>query len=331
MEAHSITIDGRLVTLVDTPGFDDVERTDAQVLKEVAYWLTVAYETTRRLSGIIYLHPILHSRMTGSMVKNLAVFEKLVGADNFEKVILVTTMWDALKDGYDGVRREQELKEKHWASMIERGSVTARSAGDRASVLRIVERIAFDQRASSLPVLAIQREMVDEHKSLADTGAAKVLRQEMREMQQRHNAEMVELRSGARSEFSRTIDTLQRRLDSLQRELAETRKGEEAAQEVKSEWDRRLESLQNPRAQVKSQDELDLPPLYLEIFPEDLNRPLGLGLGDALSFIDMLSKSAITASAKFLRRLMRPPIPDGYTRLDWIGVSDLHHSRVIYG
>ena len=35
VEAHSISVGNRTVTLIDTPGFDDTRRTDVQVLQEV--------------------------------------------------------------------------------------------------------------------------------------------------------------------------------------------------------------------------------------------------------------------------------------------------------
>ncbi len=50
------------VFLVDTPGFDDSTRSDVEVLRELAAWLTATYAKEIRLSGIIYLHRINQPR-----------------------------------------------------------------------------------------------------------------------------------------------------------------------------------------------------------------------------------------------------------------------------
>lgn len=44
------------IYLVDTPGFDDTNRSDTDVLKAIATWLTKSYAKDVRLNGILYLH-----------------------------------------------------------------------------------------------------------------------------------------------------------------------------------------------------------------------------------------------------------------------------------
>ena len=46
---------GNNVFLVDTPGFDDTDRSDTEVLREIASWLTASYSNSIKLHGIIYL------------------------------------------------------------------------------------------------------------------------------------------------------------------------------------------------------------------------------------------------------------------------------------
>jgi len=41
---------------VDTPGFDDTYRSDTEVLREIASWLTDSYAKNVKLNGIIYIH-----------------------------------------------------------------------------------------------------------------------------------------------------------------------------------------------------------------------------------------------------------------------------------
>lgn len=94
--------------LVDTPGFDDTNRSDTEVLRELATWLTDSYTAHIKLSGIIYLHRISDVRMQGSAKKNLFMFKKLCGNDALKNVILATTMWDRVSQS-EGDARELEL------------------------------------------------------------------------------------------------------------------------------------------------------------------------------------------------------------------------------
>jgi len=61
------------------PGFDDTSRSDTDVLKDVAFFLSQTYKHTVRLAGIIYLHRITDMRMAGSSLRNLTMFKKLCG------------------------------------------------------------------------------------------------------------------------------------------------------------------------------------------------------------------------------------------------------------
>ncbi|PWW73564.1 hypothetical protein C7212DRAFT_217455, partial [Tuber magnatum] len=77
VQSCSFEYEGARVSLVDTPGFENAIRSDTENLREVASWTSVTYGEKRLLSGIIYLiylHPITHSHMEGSALKNLRMF-----------------------------------------------------------------------------------------------------------------------------------------------------------------------------------------------------------------------------------------------------------------
>src|SRR5258707_1287108 len=69
--------DGTKLFLVDTPGFDDTYRSDTEVLRELADWLSQAYEHQIPLTGIVYMHRINDVRVGGAGMKNLRMFRKL--------------------------------------------------------------------------------------------------------------------------------------------------------------------------------------------------------------------------------------------------------------
>ena len=86
------------VWLIDTPGYDDINRSDSEVLKDVAFWLASAYSRETRLAGIIYTHRITEVRMLGSALWNLRMLKQLCGANNLDSVILATTHWTDRED-----------------------------------------------------------------------------------------------------------------------------------------------------------------------------------------------------------------------------------------
>ncbi|OCH83803.1 hypothetical protein OBBRIDRAFT_742684, partial [Obba rivulosa] len=69
----------RNVTLIDTPGFDDTTKSDTDILKMIAVYLSTTYENGYKLSGVIYIHRISDFRMTGVSRRNFTMFRKLCG------------------------------------------------------------------------------------------------------------------------------------------------------------------------------------------------------------------------------------------------------------
>ncbi|KAF2499257.1 P-loop containing nucleoside triphosphate hydrolase protein [Lophium mytilinum] len=168
----------RTVYLIDTPGFDDTNRSDTEVLREITSWLGEYYTNNILLNGIIYLHRITDIRMQGSARKNLIMFKQLCGDDALKKVILVTTMWDKIPSEQEGVAREKELIDtpEFWGWMLGKGSSCHRHNNTNPSATDIVHRLA----SHNAPVTTdLQRQMVDERRTLDQTSAGRALNGEM--------------------------------------------------------------------------------------------------------------------------------------------------------
>jgi predicted GTPase len=75
IETARIRIDDTYVTLIDTPGFDDTDRTDADILKLIADYLVGTYQNNVLLTGLILLQPISGNRVQGSERRRTRVFE----------------------------------------------------------------------------------------------------------------------------------------------------------------------------------------------------------------------------------------------------------------
>jgi hypothetical protein len=180
------------IHLIDTPGFDDTNRKDADVLKDIAGWLGTACREKILLSGILYLHRIIDPRMQGTAKRNLMMFQQLCGSDCFPHICLVTTMWDCV-DHTIGKAREDELvnTEEFWGYMTSHGSLVLRHSGYKESAIRILETVLKRRKKVKLK---IQREMVDNNVALDDTKAGQQLSEDIILMRKKHMRELKELK-----------------------------------------------------------------------------------------------------------------------------------------
>jgi hypothetical protein len=172
------------VHLVDTPGFDDTNRSDVQVLQDISDWLSRSFANGTKLNGIIFLHRISDPRMTGSARRNLMMFKKLCGAGAFKSVVLATTMWSKV-DNAEGAERERQLTEKaeFWGAMHKRGSRVFRYNNTVDSARDIVDHILSLEKTV---MLDIQDELVNKNMEIQDTSAAVELNAEIIRERKKH-------------------------------------------------------------------------------------------------------------------------------------------------
>ena len=175
------------VSLIDTPGFDDTFRTDMEILRGIAEWLEKTlvilpfsrflitktcnrYQRGIQLSGILYLHRITDNRVPNSFLRNIELLRRLCGDGAFSNIRFVTTNWDLLTDQGEGEREEEELCSKYWNHFIEGGSQVFRFQNTHLSAWKIINSLPMEGKAT-----LIQKEMVDQLKSLSQTTAAESL------------------------------------------------------------------------------------------------------------------------------------------------------------
>jgi hypothetical protein len=175
---HTMSVPGlqKRVCLVDTPGFDDTNRSDAEILQEIAFWLVTSYEVGIRLSGIIYLHRITDVRLGGSAVRGLKIFKAICGADNFHGVTMATTFWDKVDDFNRAREDNKQLMSNanFWKDLVD-GKCTTRSlTAGKTSAIELITAIAHSNKRL---VLSMQRQLVDQGLRIYDTDAGKVLQE----------------------------------------------------------------------------------------------------------------------------------------------------------
>ncbi|KAG0705707.1 P-loop containing nucleoside triphosphate hydrolase protein, partial [Suillus ampliporus] len=190
--SRPFVVSGRLVTLIDTPGFDDTTRSDTDILSMIAAYLSKTYEHGARLAGVIYMHRISDFRMGGTSKRNFKIFRELCGESSLKNVIIVTNMWSEVKREI-GEARESELasKDKFFKPVLEKGARLLRHEGSLESAHTILRYLINSHPAT----LRIQQEIVNEHKPIEKTAAGSELRRALDEQAESHKEEILSLRA----------------------------------------------------------------------------------------------------------------------------------------
>ncbi|KAG8718281.1 hypothetical protein FRC09_012904 [Ceratobasidium sp. 395] len=181
-------VDGRQVVLFDTPGFDDTHLSDTEVLKRIAGFLAESYKEGYKLTGIIYLHRITDIRVGGISRRTFNVFRQLCGNSSLSNVLIVTNMWSDPPTPVE-IEREIELRDHpdfFQPALLKGAKMARRTHKDQASAHEIVRMLLGKQTTT----MTIQKELVDQEKDLAATGAGKILEREPQLMIERHRLEM---------------------------------------------------------------------------------------------------------------------------------------------
>ena len=192
--------------LVDTPGFDDSGRTDSEILTDISRLLAAQYEAGVSLKGVIYLHRITDVRYQGSSLKALNIFKKVCGQLALKNVLLVTTRWNEV-DETIGASREKQLREDFWAYMLSNGSTMKRFHGTKDSAMVIASELVSKQAI----VLELQRELVDEGKTLQETAAGGFINEDISERKAQYEQELRDL-DELRKQLQESDRTMKRKI-----------------------------------------------------------------------------------------------------------------------
>ena len=179
-----------MFTLVDTPGFDDDDLSDSDVLKMLVDWLASTYRNGHKLSGILYLHRITDARMRGSSVRNLNMFRQLIGDGFHKNLTLATSCWK-LVPWSDALSRETELKtnSNFWKMMIMKGARLERLPDEVSKARDLVYEIASHE---AIPVQT-QRDVVDLGISFSNLAVTKTVNHELEQLKKQQAAERMSL------------------------------------------------------------------------------------------------------------------------------------------
>ncbi len=153
--------------LIDTPGFDDTNHTDIEILEIIGLHLKEGSQKKKFLTGLIYMQRITDNRVPGSARRSLRILQKMCGNDNFAHLALVTSQWDVIAKP-DGVKREEELRngKNFWAEMIEHGAEVCRHSNSPESAIEILKTFL-----PKLPIVLQFQKEFEEHGIIGKTAA----------------------------------------------------------------------------------------------------------------------------------------------------------------
>jgi hypothetical protein len=265
VHAYEFGHKGTNYILVDTPGFDDTNRPDSEIIEQILGWIKTCLLEGTRLNGVIYLHRISDPRMGGTALRNNRMFRKLVGADALKNVILATTFWEGIPPQV-GAQREKELcsNPDFWGGMLERGAKMAKLTKTRESGLALLEKISADEtvvlddesvlREQREALEAIQKKMEEEKEAARlkmEREAARKLAHEKQELQRQREKEEIAQRA---EEIRLERERVQARIKH-QKELQEAR--EEAIREQQRQQRERANMQRREREAKERQKRLE--------------------------------------------------------------------------
>lgn len=197
---------GRRIYLVDTPGFNDTNRSDIDTLMILATYLGASYANGVRIHGLIMLHPISDNRMSGSSLRNIEMMKAICGFTFYDNLVIATTMWPDTPSQAEITtleNREAELlcDDKFFGAVVaQRANVFRHNERGRrnpfeetASAQRIVAYLIRQSDTHAPEVLQLQREMVGQGKTIGETAAGIAVTGDLYKVRQAHERQLREL------------------------------------------------------------------------------------------------------------------------------------------
>lgn len=254
--------------LVDTPGFDDTNVSDTDILRILLKWLDESYNAGQKLTAILYLHRITDTRMQGSALRNFTMFKKLCGEGCYKNVVLGTTFWEVATNqlNYEVAQdRETELIEnkQFWGGMVEKGSEVVRILNSSYVARELLLRLA----KKSTIMLKAQEEIGIDGKSFDQTAASQSLRDELgkertvaekakKRLQEEHEYKMQQIEKKRKAEEEAKKKEHERKLAEQERErirLEQEQKKQEAEKaKRKAEAKARMECMRREQEELEA-------------------------------------------------------------------------------
>ena len=155
------------------------------------------------------------------------MFRELCGEASLKNVLLVTNMWDEVSPDV-GEARERELASNFLKPALDKGAQMVRHHNTEQSTHEVIRRIMNNHPI----VLQIQRELVEEHKDIANTAAGEAINADLAEEARRYEADLKKKQEEMAQALREQQEEARRRMEE------ETRRREEEMRRVREEQER---------------------------------------------------------------------------------------------
>jgi len=194
-EAPSFKLDGRRVRLFDTPGFDDSNKPETEILRIIGFELEKQYRQDERLHGVIYVHRISDPRVSGSTKANFDIFKKLCGDKSFKNVIIVTNMWSRVTEEEANFRTEH-LESNLFKEIMEKGAHIMHNNHNTVKSAHEIMRAVMKNHP--LP-LVIQEELVEDGRDINETAAGQAVDERIAALMAEYERKLKEVEEARRT------------------------------------------------------------------------------------------------------------------------------------
>lgn len=169
-----VKVDGIVVQLWDTPGFDDSGHRDASIFHEIVEKMSVAEKKGYRFNGVILLESTTEPRVVVSEKMRIKMLKEMIGSDAYGQVAIVDTKWNQIV-GTVGETGEGNRKRSVWQDLIAAGARLFRFDERPAAALQIVRHFVANRGNFDSFTPKVVTELQHNNGNVAGTSAHKEL------------------------------------------------------------------------------------------------------------------------------------------------------------
>ncbi|KAF5371458.1 hypothetical protein D9615_009642 [Tricholomella constricta] len=224
------------LTLVDTPGFQDTNMSDTEVLEKISDWMLSEYNAEKRVNGLIWFWDMKNARFEGLSKTNILMLDALVGDDAMANVVLCTNKWPR-KPSQTDIDNEKKLHNEKWKVPLGKGAQHARNDKPPKSAKYIINRILLNHPHGA--TFKIQEELAS-GKKLNETGAGAEVNKAVLDVEKKYQDKLKK----AQEDHQKALDAsnkewenrAQSKIDDL---LARLKESDDAKQRLQRQLDTR--------------------------------------------------------------------------------------------
>lgn len=165
-----VKVDGIVVQLWDTPGFDDSGHKDALIFHEIVKKMCDAESKGYGINGVILLEPVIEPRVKGSDRSRIKMLMETIGSNAFGRVAVVGTKWDKVNQA-TAEKGEGNRSNGVWKELIDEGARVFRFDGKQAAALQIVRHFVTNRQGFAPFTPQVVAQLQNNSGNLAQTSA----------------------------------------------------------------------------------------------------------------------------------------------------------------